>query len=574
MPDGARPLARLEFYDELERELDVKLRESPDQWRADVRAQAEADLYFYARYVSTSGSIPAPLGEGRAICHPFIYQGYRAVQHKPWGVMDLWARGHWKTTTKSKDLFLWELIRHQGTLCQAVISITRDAAKAKVRRLMAEIEGNALLPEIWPDIFAKNSKDYWPYSPDLGINLLPGMKNPRDEAQIEAWGLDVKPGKHFDRLYFDDVSDEASVNTPGLIAQARQFYDLWGGSENESAPGGPQRTHHGTPYSAKDLNVQIVTEGLAALRCRPAVDPSDQNPRWKDIGGKPLYLSEDRLRQKKAEMRDNYGSQYLMDPDKGRQSKLSKSDLRYYPLRDRERIARSGSKYIVVDPNGWATLGNDYCAIIAVALGSDKNVYILDIYLGNPNPGERVDKIIEFHRRWHRPVATLIEEVNSQGDSYWLKERQSANNYRFEVTPVQVPRNIAMGSGAKRGLKKAERIANAVQPLLNDKRLFICEELTGELGGQQADLVRHFELEIEQFPFTRDCNSLAALALMFAQGDHLRAAPDLIWPTRLSWGLGVDYDDLGNSLRPGRAGPAIPKISPYSTSMSSRGVVN
>lgn len=548
-----KPPCDLPEYLELERELQGLLSaKKVDAWKEMVRGHAEADFYSFGRLVSSSGKIPAPGGEGRAIEHPYIYTGFRMVQRDPWDVIDVWPRGHWKSLTKTVNYSIWEFIRYGGLLCQCIISIERGLAKKHLSLLRVELESNPLYHILWPEIFFEKPRFQGrPWSDDDGLNCRTGVENGRAENNFEARGLDSQPtGAHFDRLYFDDCSHESTVGNISLVEQAKQNYQLWGGLENESAPGGPQRTHHGTFYEVGDLNYWIVEQDLARLRHRDCVVPSD-DPQTIDIGGEGIYLSNERLRTKLAQMGENYASQMRGDPLKGRGTQLDPEDLRYYDPVRRIDIARRGYVYILVDPNGWNTSDqNDECAILVIALGSDRNVYIVDIWRGRPNPGERVDKIIDYHIKWFRPRGVWIEEIAAEADTYWINDRQESRNHRFDVRPIQVPRHIVDEStGRNRGLKKKERIYRSISPLLTEHRLWLPRELWGEVDGKRVELVRSFAELLGSFPVGRNVHQLAALSLLFCQGSHDKAAPDLIWPPVRTYGLGVDYDGNGKLLR-------------------------
>ncbi len=102
-----------------------------------------------------------------------------------------------------------------------IFSHSRPIAKAFLRQIKREFEGNALLQELFPHIRppAKGEKRTW--SEDEGI-IVKRRTNPK-EATIEAWGLvDGQPiGKHFGLLIYDDVVTPESVTTPDMIAKTR-----------------------------------------------------------------------------------------------------------------------------------------------------------------------------------------------------------------------------------------------------------------------------------------------------------------------------------------------------------------
>lgn len=549
---GFHRLATIAEYADLDRMLAEMLEQDRDQWAEFVREQVKVDFYFFGRYVSLSGKIPAPEDSGvaRAVDHPYIFHGYQIVQDEPWNVMDVWPRGHWKSMTKSKDLPVWQFILYDGMLAQVIVSVLKHLAEAHLQNLMVELESNPYYPLLWPDLFfEKPATQARPWSYEKGCNQKPGMANPRKEKQFEARGLETPGvGSHFDRMYFDDCEDESTVDNPELIDQAWQNYQLWAGLENESAPGGPQRTHHGTFYGVNGINSRIISEELSRFRHRDCVDPLDAEGQLAEVGGQPLYLSVERIFDKKRSMGENYASQMRGDPKKGRKKKLDPGKLCYFERSQAQRIFREGTAYIVVDPNGFADDSNDQCAILTAVLGADRNIYVVDFWLGRPSPIERVDAIIAKHRRWFRPHDVFIEEVAHQADSAWIMQRQAHFNHRFGVRSVQVPRHILI-QGKKRGLKKFDRLYRAIQPLLEEGRLWIPSEFWEDMEGREVDYTKLFLKELDDFPFSRGVNMLAALALLFAQGEHIKAAPELVWPMRLPK-HGLAFDEHGYPIDP------------------------
>ena len=149
--------------------------------------------------------------------HPWLYARCREVEKNPDDHLDLWARGHYKST----------IITYAGTI-QAILlnpeitigifSHTRPIAKSFLRQIKRELEGSEKLKQLYPDTCWVNEKREAPkWSEDDGI-VVRRESNPK-EATVEAWGLvDGQPtGRHFQLRIYDDVVTRESVTTPDMV---------------------------------------------------------------------------------------------------------------------------------------------------------------------------------------------------------------------------------------------------------------------------------------------------------------------------------------------------------------------
>ena len=196
---------------------------SEPQRRARLRNLARADLYFLLRYLLNRPDIE----------HPWLFERCREVQNQPDGYLDLWARGHYKSTFLTYGLTIQDILRTHGEDAEGkevtigLFSHTRPIAKAFLRQIKREFEQNAILRSIFSDVIWGNPQAEAPkWSEDDGI-ILKRKINPK-EATIEAWGLvDSQPiSKHFDILVYDDVVTRDSVTTPDMIRKTTEALEL------------------------------------------------------------------------------------------------------------------------------------------------------------------------------------------------------------------------------------------------------------------------------------------------------------------------------------------------------------
>src|SRR3990167_5723660 len=151
--------------------------------------------------------------------HPWVFDRVREVEKDPDGHLDLWSRGHYKSSIITFGLTISDIL-NDPEVTFGIFSHTRPIAKAFLRQIMREFEGNRVLQGAFPDIlWGDKLKDAPKWSEDDGL-ILKRTSNP-NEATIEAWGLvDGQPtSKHFKKLLYDDVVVAGSVTNPEMIAK-------------------------------------------------------------------------------------------------------------------------------------------------------------------------------------------------------------------------------------------------------------------------------------------------------------------------------------------------------------------
>ena len=532
----AAPLARREDYAALEAALLVIHEEDFESWKEMMRRQSEADLFFLMRNVLSTGAVENAFPDGlRFIDHPFSFDMARLAQFDVADALVVWmmmaARGHGKSITYTFALIIWLYIKHP-TWCFCIWSVTRNLAKSKLRALRNEIEKNKLLPLLWPDRFyhGKPRTEASCWSLDDGL-AMPLLSPARDCVTFEAWGLvdqAFPTGKHFDAMSFDDVVDERCISTPEMILAARQTHDMAGGVE---MPSGCKRWYVGTPYADGDTAVQLIKEGIVRLRARSGVDPTRQDTAIRrQLGGAPVFLTEEMMLKKQKEMGANYWSQMCLDPFKGKKGTLDITQLRFYD-RDPHEERMGKTCYLLVDPNGgFVPTVNDPMALVVVALGGDKNFYLLDAVVGHFNPAERQRLIVAKRAEWE-PLEVRVEEMTIQADSFWLQNEMERTGHRFEVQSIRVE-TMRKGSGPRGNWTRVQRLTEAFNPLLSENRLYLPRRLVQpEKDGGTTNLIEEFTEQLRRFPIAERDDLLSAFALLFADHGGKRGARPLVWPS-------------------------------------------
>jgi hypothetical protein len=95
------------------------------------------DLYFLLRYGCSRVDLE----------HPWLFERCREVQAEPNDHLDLWAREHYKSTIITFGLTIQELLKNPE-LTIGIFSHTRPIAKAFLRQIKRELEGNDLLKRL------------------------------------------------------------------------------------------------------------------------------------------------------------------------------------------------------------------------------------------------------------------------------------------------------------------------------------------------------------------------------------------------------------------------------------------
>ena len=172
----------------------------------------------------------------------WLYDRCVEVQKSPDGMLDLWAREHYKSTIITFALTIQDILK-DPEVTVGIFSHTRPIAKGFLRQIKVEFEGNDLLKLLYPSVLYQNPRqESVRWSEDNGI-VVKRRTNPK-ESTIEAWGLvDGQPtSKHFSRLIYDDVVTRESVTTPEMIDKTTKAWEL---SLNLAAEGGAERLSQG-----------------------------------------------------------------------------------------------------------------------------------------------------------------------------------------------------------------------------------------------------------------------------------------------------------------------------------------
>ena len=418
----------------------------------DMRAMLAGDLFFLML-----------VGMGRTDMNKdWLYERCREVQAGPDGYLDLWAREHCKSSIITVGLTIQDIL-NDPNITVGIFSHTRPVAKAFLKQIKREFEGNSLLQELFPHIKPPERWEKRTWSEDDGL-IVRRTGNPK-EATVEAYGLtDGQPtGKHFLLLIYDDVVTRESVTTPEQIKKTTEAWEL---SLNLGARGGKRRMI-GTRYHHFDTWQEVIRRGAAKPRIYPATKDGTAT-------GEPVLLTSEALAEKRRDQGPyTFSAQMLQNPTADTSQGFKDSWLRHYTQGKHPAVC---NVYILVDPAGAKKRDSDYSVLWVLGMGEDNNIYLLDGVRDRLNLTERAAALFRLHRKW-RPSAVGYEQYGMQADIEHIKYIQEQESYRFSITPLG-------GS-----MPKNDRIRRLV-PLFEQGRFYLPERLLyQDVDGKMQDLV-------------------------------------------------------------------------------------
>lgn len=378
-----------------------------------------------------------------------------------WGHVDLWARGHYKSTIITFAGVIQEVLNNPDVTI-GIFSHTRPNSKKFLVQIKRELESNELLKELYPDILWSRPEREAPRWSDDGGLVVRRSRNPK-ESTIEAWGLvDGQPiGSHFDRLIFDDIVTQDTAWSPGYrekVIEALQVAFALGST-------GYRRAFVGTRYHSVDAYAHLIDKGIAIPRVYPCVSPA----------GEPVLMTKREIDDQRLVMGSVvFAAQMLLDPRAETSARFTHEHLRYY---DGE-IGGQTNTYILVDAASSKKAAADYTAVWVVSLAEDQNYYVRWFTRDRLSLVQRINLVMRLHREW-APKAVGYERYGMMGDVEMLRVEQERQGYRFDVTELggQTP--------------KPQRIERLL-PLAEDGRLYFPRSLYVPLeyeGGERYDVM-------------------------------------------------------------------------------------
>ena len=432
-----------------------------------VRVLALHDLYYLL--VKVCGR--------KDMLNHFAFARCREVEANPDGYLDLWAREHWKSTIITFGLTIQDILKDPDVTF-GIFSHTRPIAKAFLRQIMRELEGNRTLQACFPDVvWGAQIKDAPKWSEDDGI-VVRRKANPK-ESTIEAWGLvDGQPtSKHFNKLLYDDIVVRDTVTSPEMIQKTMEALEA---SYNLGVTDGGIRRMAGTRWHFNDPYRTVIERGSFKAREHPGREGGTEE-------GRSVWWSEETHIAKRRDMGPyTYAAQILLNPKADALQGFKREWLRHYDTIGVPQMKRM-NKYILVDSANTKRKDSDYTAMWVVGLGVDGNYYVLDMVRDRLNLSERTDRLFVWHQKY-KPRQVRWERYGMMADIEHIKREQESRNYRFDV------REVAGQTS------KDDRIRRLL-PLFEQGRLYLPKSRhVTDWQKNTIDLVHTF-IEEEYYPF-------------------------------------------------------------------------
>lgn len=404
--------------------------------------------------------------------HPWVYARVREVEAEPDGRVDLWARGHGKSSTITFGKTVQDILDNPE-ITFGIFSHTRPIAKAFLRQIMREFEGNKVLHRAFPDVlWGMDTRQSPKWSEDDGI-IVRRKSNP-PEATIEAWGLvDGQPtSKHFQVLLYDDIVVAGSVTTPEMIAKTMEALEQSYNLSNKEC----KLRFAGTRWHFNDAYRTVIDRKTAIAREHPCTVDGTEH-------GEPVFLSAKSIQEKRRNMGPyTFAAQMLLNPKADALQGFKREWLRYYTNQPTKT-----NNYILVDAASSKKKGSDYTSMWVIGLGVDGNYYAMDMVRDRLSLTERTAKLFDLHRKWN-PMQVRYERYGAMADIEHIKTEQEKQSYRFDIIEVAGQTS------------KIDRIGRLI-PLFEQGKIYLPRSMyVTDHTKTTVDLVHSF-IEEEFMPF-------------------------------------------------------------------------
>lgn len=362
------------------------------QYIADIRAQAEESLPFYARLIAPE------ICFGQA--HLEVMQWLGNPNPEQLGQLLLYPRGHLKSTMIAIAAS-WFITRNPLTRIM-YLSATATLAQLQVY-FIGQILTSKVYRRYWPDMVNedKGKRERWNVNEiivDHPLRKAAFIKDPT----LTATGLGGNiTGKHCDLIILDDVVTLDNSNTETGRANVEQAYSMLASIKD---PGG--RTYAvGTRYDSRDLysrmmemhSVDPVTKKVKRVfdvMERPVETTGDGTgdylwPRQLGPDGRQYGFDQEILSQIKAEYSYNlrqFYAQYYSKCNNEATTNINPDCFKYY---DRATVKQIDGIWFVGNRPINLVVGvdfafslkrkADYTTIAVIGMDRDRNIYILDL---------------------------------------------------------------------------------------------------------------------------------------------------------------------------------------------------
>lgn len=494
-----------------------------DEWR---RAMCKNDLYYLGVYEFGMKFMYYVEDEDNVTFRPWIFNRCWEIQNDPDFHVDVWARGHFKSTIITILKTIQDILRNpEITVC--IYSYNAEIAQGFVSAIRQNLE-SATMKALFPDVIPSNTgtgrykttnedgvtetvKFSWS---DKEFTVI--RKSKRKEPTVMGRGLvnNLPTGYHFDLLVFDDVVTWMSVSTP---EQNAKTYQRWQDALNTGTGDGTRHRIIGTFYALRDTYFSILNpkadNGMMGgskytLRKYPCME-ADGNP--------VLYSKEYIENMRQIMVGLVFSSQLMCDPQDASSFKFLEI---WIPKRmrqeDVEKNKDSYNFYIIVDPANTKKSTSDNTSMWVVATTAEKTYLLADLIRTKLAPTERRDTLFKLVARWtnSRKKPTVFYEHNSMSsDIAMIQEKQQNDRYYFDIFAASTRPKIRFDQSMAGQSTKESRIM-ALEPLFRAGRIILMEHTynISWLGTREDTTAAFLNEEYLPFPFANNDDALDSLS--------------------------------------------------------------
>jgi hypothetical protein len=363
--------------------------------------------------------------------HAWLFERCREVEADPDDRLDLWARGHYKSSIGTFAGVIQEIII-DPEITIAIMSGTNKVAQPFLVQIQQEMENNETLKRVHSDVFWSEPRKEAPlWARDKGI-VVKRKGNPK-EATVEAFGVidGMRTGKHYDLLDFDDLIDESMVDNPDIVKKVTIRWELAGNLGRHTKK--TRKWHWGTRYSYADTYGVILDRGILKERRYPATEDGKMT-------GVPVLMPPDEWAKVKLAQRTTVNAQMLLNPLAGNESTFDTSGFRHYDV-----IPAIMNVYIMIDPSKGKSKRSDRTGIAVVGIDVGGNKYLLDGYCHRMKLSRRWELIKQLKQKWDNYAGVQLvrigyEQYGLQSDLEVIEEYQDREKNFFEIEELNTPR--------------------------------------------------------------------------------------------------------------------------------------
>jgi len=473
---------KLTLEDSIKLYIDLRTNNSPQEFRLIERCLCKLDLFYLMTNVLNQ--------KGKEMLfHNWLYSRIRDVQNEPDFCLDLWGRGHFKTTILTIGQTIRDILNNPEISVCLVSFNTTTARDLFMKPIKTEFEQNVKLKYLFPEIFPEHIYDNSWNKDEITVARTSIGKEPT----VVGFGLDnIQPGRHYDLLVLDDIICENTVATSDLIAKTAANYS----AIQPLGHVGSKWRIIGTTYHSQDIYNTIITKGNFKLRKHPA-----------RVGGQPdgelVFMSEEGYKIFTKEMTNkSIACQMLLDPAGMGQRTFDEKWLKFYTFRD-EINSMGWNIYILCDPATSQSKRADYTVMVVAAIGMDGCYYICDIIRDKLSLTDKAATIFNLCERW-KPISVGWETTGQNSDIQYIEEMMDSKKFHFNIKPLKTPSTKT----------KVQRI-EVLEPLFKEGKVFlppIGSIIHKDFQNNEYDPIKLFiNDEYSDFPLSEHDDILDAL---------------------------------------------------------------